>query len=147
MQLPAEGTVLDLGCGIGVVGIVVKSFHSLLSVCLSDVNERAIRLAQQNAALNNVSVEIRSGEGLAPWNRQFDAILLNPPQHAGKEICFRLMTEAQCRLKTGGSLQIVVRRNKGGKSFSEQMELIFGNVTEMGKKKGYGVYRSIKREN
>lgn len=143
-QLP-EGKVLDLGCGYGVVGIWVKRKHPSLEICMSDVNERAVTLAKQNARANGVSADIRTGDGLLPWEGiQFSSILLNPPQHAGKEICFRLMQEAHAHLAVGGTLQLVIRRNKGGKSFSAEMERVFGNVHEIGKAKGYGVYVSRK---
>ena len=143
MQLPDEGMVLDLGCGIGIVGIVVKRRKPKLQVCMSDVNGRAVRLAQRNAKENKVAAEVRYGDGFAPWEGvEFSAVLLNPPQHAGKEVCFRLIQEAYGHLMPNGTLQLVIRRNKGGASFSEEMERVFGNVEEVGKRSGFGVYGS-----
>lgn len=145
MQLPESGIVLDLGCGIGIVGITVKRMRAALTVCMSDVNSRAVSLAKQNCAANAVSAEVRAGDGFATWpDTKFTAVLLNPPQHAGKEVCFRLMQGAHAHLVIGGNLQVVMRRNKGGESYAAEMERIFGNVREVGKRKGFGVYVSVK---
>jgi len=40
-------TLLDLGCGYGVIGIVTAYFNSELEVTMSDVSERAVMLAQK----------------------------------------------------------------------------------------------------
>jgi 16S rRNA G1207 methylase RsmC len=45
-------------------------------------------------------------------------------------------------LKPGGTLQIVARHNKGGKSLSEKMNSVFGNVEDIAKKSGYRIYIS-----
>lgn len=144
-QLPTTGRILDLGCGIGIIGIVVQREHPKLTVSMSDVNERAVSLAKRNAAKNKVKPDIRAGDGLRPWeDEKFSTILFNPPQHAGKEVCFRLMQEAHAHLAPGGTLQLVIRRNKGGGSYSAEMERVFGNVEEIGKQSGFGVYVSEK---
>lgn len=40
--------VLDIGCGYGVVSVVVKSFFKNARTVSSDVNERALELAREN---------------------------------------------------------------------------------------------------
>ena len=79
-------------------------------------------------------------------NNDFDVVLSNPPQTAGKEICFKLIEQSNEHLKNNGNLQLVARHNKGGKTLSKKMEEVFGNVRVIAKKSGYWVYVSKKNE-
>ncbi|MBI1969359.1 class I SAM-dependent methyltransferase [Candidatus Woesearchaeota archaeon] len=138
--------VLDLGCGYGVVGILLKHFHPNVQVSMSDINHRAVQLARKNAKRYGLETEIRQGNMLEPFaGKQFDTILLNPPQVAGKEICFQMIEQSKEYLKRGGLLQLVARHNKGGKTLAEKMQEVFGNVKEIAKSGGYRVYVSEKQ--
>ena len=81
---------------------------------------------------------------LAANKNDFDVILSNPPQTAGKELCFKLIEESKNYLKYNGSLQLVARHKKGGNTLSKKMEEVFGNVKVIAKKSGYFVYLSVK---
>ncbi|MBT7902498.1 class I SAM-dependent methyltransferase [Candidatus Woesearchaeota archaeon] len=141
--------VLDLGCGYGVVGVVVKSLNSDCSVVFTDSNERAIILTQKNLRLNKIKFrpkDIRVGDmyqKIKP-GEQFDTILLNPPQTAGKKVCFAMIEKSKDFLVEGGRLQLVARHSKGGKDLSKKMNLVYGNMREIAKKSGYRVYLSQK---
>ena len=47
---PVSGRVLDLGCGYGVIGLAVAVCSPATTVTGIDVNERAVLLANENAA-------------------------------------------------------------------------------------------------
>lgn len=133
--------VLDLGCGYGPVGIsIAKAYNA--SVVMTDLNKRAVRMARKNAKINNVKAEIKQGDGFENIEGSFDAILFNPPQSAGKDMCESLIREAKEYLKENGTLQIVARKNKGGKSLGQFMEGVFGNIGVLAKSSGYWVYSS-----
>lgn len=137
------GKILDHGCGWGVIGIAIAKAFPNSKLTFVDINKRALDFAARNCILNKVAnVEFIGGS--IPEGMKFDAILLNPPQHAGKEACFAMFQEAKEHLKPNGLFQIVARHNKGGKSFSQKMEELFGNVKEIAKKSGYRVYISRK---
>tara|TARA_Y100000310_G_C20654610_1_gene801338 strand:- start:803 stop:1381 length:579 start_codon:yes stop_codon:yes gene_type:complete len=138
MLVKSSWDVLDLGCGVGVLGVVAGKF---CKVWLSDPNERAIEFAKENLKRNKVKGKVKVGSGYV-FNKKFDSILLNPPQTAGKKICFELVEESKENLKKKGVLQVVVRRNKGGRGFEEKMKEVFGNVQVIAKKSGYWVYIS-----
>lgn len=90
--------ILDLGCGYGVVGITLARAFPRSKVLMTDINERAVGLARKNSkGMGNV--EVISGDAFEKVDRSFDAILLNPPQNAGKELCFRMIEEAKDHLK------------------------------------------------
>ena len=38
----------DIGCGYGVVSVILKSFYPEISITLSDVNKRALELSEEN---------------------------------------------------------------------------------------------------
>nr|WP_198428130.1 methyltransferase [Nocardia bovistercoris] len=72
------GTVLDLGTGCGVQAVHAAS--SARSVTGTDVNRRALWLAEATAALNGVSIELLDGSWFEPVaERRFDRIVANPP--------------------------------------------------------------------
>lgn len=43
-----SGNVLDLGCGLGVVGIILGTFNKCINIDMVDINERAISLVRDN---------------------------------------------------------------------------------------------------
>ena len=49
-----QGRVLDLGCGWGPVGVSLGKTFPGLEIVMSDVNERALELSQNNAKRNGV---------------------------------------------------------------------------------------------
>ena len=140
--------VLDIGCGIGILGIAAAKLFDA-NVVMTEINKRAVMLAKMNVKLNNLKAEVYQGNLYGPLiknnlENHFDVILSNPPQSAGKEICFELIEQSKNYLKNNGSLQIVARHNKGGKTLSSKMQDIFGNLKVIAKKSGYWVYISIK---
>lgn len=137
--------VLDLGCGFGVIGVYVKRTYPDCEIVMSDVNRRATTLARKNLKLNNLKGKVISSDGFVKIKADFNTIILNPPQSAGKAVCFGLITYSIDHLKIGGSLQIVARHNKGGKVLSGKMREVFGNVEEIGKGSGFRVYFSRKK--
>lgn len=144
MIVSKNSDVLDIGCGIGVLGIAASRLFDANAV-MTDINERAVMLAKKNTQLNNIKAEIFRGFLYEPIKKNdFDAILSNPPQTAGKKLCFELIESSILHLKGNGTLQLVARRNKGGKALREKMREVFGNVKVVVKKSGYWVYLSVK---
>jgi len=140
-----KGKALDMGCGIGIVGIVVAKCFPDIMVVMTDINKRAVKLAKRNIKLNNVdNAEVRHGNLFESINERFNAILINPPQKAGKKLCFEMIERSADYLVKNGLLQIVARHNKGGKELRKRMKEVFGNVKDIAKKAGYRVYVSEK---
>jgi len=137
-------SLLDLGCGYGVIGITIKKEYPDMKVYMSDINKRAIEFAKINAKDNNVEVDIRWGDCYEPWKEmKFDMVVINPPLAAGKKVWLKMIKEAKDHLKSGGSLQIVAYHNKGGRRVKEFMRNVFGNVEDVWKEGGIRVYRSV----
>jgi 16S rRNA (guanine1207-N2)-methyltransferase len=135
--------VLDLGCGYGAVGISIAKVYPDTDVVMVDINRRAVKLAKLNAKLNGVgNTDIYSSNLFEEVDKKFDTIIVNPPQKAGKDICFRMIEQSKQYLEKGGLLQLVARHNKGGKSLAEKMEGVFHNMKSIAKKSGYRIYVS-----
>jgi len=137
--------ILDLGCGYGVIAIVIKKIFPKTDVTALDINERAILLTKKNAKLNNVKIKVIKSNLFDNIKEKFDVILVNPPQKAGKELCFKIIEESKKHLKPNGILQLVARHNKGGKTLEKKMKEVFNNTTTLAKKAGYRVYLSKKQ--
>ncbi len=147
MVINKDSKVLDIGCGIGILGIAAAKLFNA-DIVMSDINKRAVTLAKMNIKLNNVKAEVYQGnlyEPIQDYTNYFDMILSNPPQTAGKEVYFQLIEQSKKYLKNNGSLQLVARHNKGGKMLSKKMKEVYGNVGIIAKKAGYWVYVSVKK--
>ena len=134
--------ILDLGCGYGAIGISLKLLNPELDVTFSDINERAILITKKNLYKYNLKSKVVQSDGFENINDKFDVVLLNPPQTAGKKLCFKLIEDSKNHLNENGTLQIVVRHNKGGIELSKKMNEVFGNVKDVVKRSGYRVYVS-----
>jgi len=64
-------SVLDLGCGTGIVAVVLaKLLPADAVVCASDLSPAAVALARRNAERNGIAVQCRSGSLFDPWQGQ-----------------------------------------------------------------------------
>lgn len=148
MVLPDEGRILDMGCGIGVIGIVASLEKPTLEVHLSDVNERAVNLTNDNVRKNKAkNCHIHQGYLYEPiGDMTFNAIISNPPISAGmRKVVFPLVEGAYERLEEGGTLQLVIQSNKGGKMLAKYMDDIFGEHSVLTRKSGYRILFAIRR--
>lgn len=134
--------VLDLGCGYGVMGIVVAARAPHARVTLVDVNPRAVALAAENIALNRVpNAEARCGDGCAAVaGEPFDLILFNPPIRAGRTVVLRLLREAHACLGAGGRLYFVARTQQGARTLGRLAGEIYGAVVEVARGGGFRVF-------
>ena len=141
MQLPGKGTVLDVGCGYGAVGIASARFNPGLHVIMTDVNARAVHLTQENIIRNGTTnAEVKLGHLYEPVEGlEFDVILSNPPVSAGLEIVAAIITKAPKVLSPKSSLQIVVRSKISGKTLPSVFQSAFGNCRVLSRQSGYRV--------
>lgn len=147
MKIPEEGNFLDLGCGIGVIGIVAATEKPMLSVHFSDVNVRAVQLTRLNIHRHNLSnCSTYEGNLYEPLgDKIFDVIVSNPPISAGMhKIVKPMVVEAYDHLVEDGSLQMVIQSNKGGKMLAGFFDEVFGEHEVVAIKSGYRVLSSCK---
>lgn len=143
-ELP-EGKILDVGCGYGPIGLSL-AYASGRTVEMIDVNQRAVALAEKNAQRNQIeTVDIHSSNIYETLHeKQYAAIVSNPPIRAGKKVVHEILTEAEPLLVVGGTLTVVIQKKQGAPSAQKRMEEVFGNVEIVTKDKGYYILRSVK---
>ena len=138
-----EWKVLDLGCGYGVVGVVIGKIFPKTIVLMVDVNKRALKLAKMNIELNNIeNADVKYSNLYSAVKEKFNTIIVNPPITAGRKLCFRIIEESKEHLEKEGLLQLIARHRKGGKILGEKMLEVFGNMEEKTKSGGYRLYVS-----
>jgi 16S rRNA (guanine1207-N2)-methyltransferase len=140
-----SGSGLDLGCGIGTISVVLKSFKLNLKLTLSDINERAVKLSQKNLnkyGFNDSKVVVSNL--FEKLKDSYDFIYFNPPIRAGKKVIYDGFTQAYQNLVPDGRLYIVMRRDLGAESAIKELRKSFQKVEVLSKIKGYWVIVSQK---
>ena len=131
-----SGNVLDLGCGIGVVGIILGTNNKNINIDMIDINERAISLVRDNLTLNKVKANVFSSDVYSNVNKKYDYIITNPPIRAGKEVVRKFLLGGYDYLNDNGILYFVMRKDHGVKSMIKELENKY-NVTIVNKDKGF----------
>lgn len=148
MTVPREGRLLDVGCGIGVIGLVAAAESPSLIVTLTDVNRRATMVAARNVErmrLGNVRV-LTGGLYEPVTGEEFDVIVSNPPISAGmRKVVEPLVRGAYSHLSGGGCLVVVVQSNKGGRTLAGFLDECFGGHEVLERKSGYRVLCACRR--
>ncbi len=136
--------LLDLGCGWGVVGIIIKRFNDDIDVTSIDVNSRAVELTNYNALKNKTLIKASLCLDIETLNTLFDSVILNPPIRAGKVVIYELYEKAYKVLNTGGSLFIVIQKKQGAVSSIKKLSELFKHVEVLDKSGGYWVIQATK---
>lgn len=140
-----KGKLLDLGCGYGPIGIIMKRVYPAMEVTMVDINNRALELARENAETNSVKcVDIHHSDGCSEVEGLYDVVLTNPPVRAGKQTVFAFYDGAYEHLNDGGLLYVVLQKKQGAPSSEKYLLEKFGNCDVIAKESGYWIMRSKK---
>jgi len=142
MPIPGAGRFLDLGCGIGVIGLVAAVESPGLEVTLTDVNPRATMVAARNVERMGLgNVRVLTGSLYEPVEGEvFDVVVSNPPISAGmRRVVEPLVRGAREHLVLGGRLLVVVQSNKGGRTLAGFLDEWFGGHEVLERGSGYRV--------
>lgn len=130
--------VLDLGCGIGVVGVVLSSFYDC-QMTMIDINERAISLARYNIKLLHKHAKVMCQDGITEG--MFDCIVLNPPIRAGKAVIYSLFDQSISHLRENGRFWIVMRKQHGAQSAMNYLASKGCEVKKIKQDKGFWIIK------
>lgn len=139
------GRLLDVGCGYGPIGLSLAAVTGR-TVEMIDVNQRAVALAQENAKRNQIEqIDIHPSNIYETLTeKEYAAIVSNPPIRAGKKVVHEILSGAHPRLVVGGTLTVVIQKKQGAPSAEKKMLEVFGNVEIVTKDKGYYILKSTK---
>lgn len=138
------GKILDLGCGYGVIGIVLNKVHDC-SCDLVDVNLRALHLAKMNSDLNKChNINVFESNVYSNVTDKYSSIITNPPIRAGKSIVYDMLMNANDYLEDNGKLFLVIRKQQGAKSVIRDLSLKY-DVDVLKKEKGFFILKCSKK--
>ena len=138
-------TLLDLGAGVGIIGVALAPLLTRGEVWMVDSDVRAVRVSEENLRLNgieNAHVVLSDVTLDLPSRLRFDIVASNPPTHSGREVLKTFVEEAHGVLRPGGALYVVVNRLL---SVRDLMAGTFGNVEQVQRRRGFIVFRAEKQ--
>ncbi len=136
---PADGDLLDLGCGYGPLAVVLARRAPGARVWAVDVNARALDLCHRNVAaagLANARCLAADDPGLPASYR---LIWSNPPIRIGKQPLHAMLTAWLGRLAPGAAAYLVVQRNLGSDSLQRWLEDSGWAASRLAARSGYRV--------
>jgi 16S rRNA (guanine1207-N2)-methyltransferase len=135
---PADGDLLDLGCGYGPIACALAARSPGATVWAVDVNTRALALCAANAAragLANVRV-VTPDDPSVPAS--FAGLWSNPPVRIGKDALHALLRHWLARLAPGAGATLVMGRNLGADSLHGWLQKDQGwQVRRLAARSGY----------
>ena len=139
-QLHPGARVFDMGCGCGLVGLLLARHAAVESILCADSHTRAIHCTALNAGANALSgVRTLLTDAPAP-QAEFTLFVGNPPYYSDYKIAELFIRAAHQALAPGGVALIVAKNYRWHEAF---MQDLFGNA-EVIMRRGYGVVKSIR---
>ena len=140
-----SGKILDFGCGAGVIGAVIAKKNPSVELSLCDVSALAIASTKATLEANQISADVFASDVYSNVDKQFDAIVSNPPFHSGLETHYdsteQLLAHAPDYLSRGGYLYLVAN------SFLQYPPIIersFGHCDVKAKTNKFAIYSAQK---
>lgn len=139
-----KGKTLDVGSGIGVLGIIVSKINDV-EVDMLEINKRAVELCKENIKNNEVKeCVVYESNVYENANGTYDVVISNPPIRAGKKVVFEILEKAKDYLNKDGELWVVIRKSQGADSAKKKMNEVYGNCEIVKRDKGFYVLKSVK---
>lgn len=141
---------IDLGCGNGVVGLLLAERYPEAHIRFVDESFMAVDSARENfqAAFGpRRTADFMVNDGLNGFPAQSaDCVVCNPPfhqQHAiGDQIAWQMFQQAHTVLRKGGELRIIGNRHL---NYQLSLKKLFGQYDRVANNAKFVIYRCIKR--
>ncbi|WP_159567682.1 23S rRNA (guanine(1835)-N(2))-methyltransferase RlmG [Budvicia diplopodorum] len=145
-----SGTIVDLGCGNGVLGLRALELNPSAEVIFRDESYMAVASSRLNVERNRPGDLERcffeADHSLANIDRNsLQAVICNPPFHQHHSvtdyIAWQMFNDAKRCLAIGGELRIVGNRHLG---YHQKLKRLFGNCEMVASNKKFVILRSVK---
>ncbi len=140
------GYCLDIGCGYGVIGIVLSKIFPNTKFVLSDVNPTSVSLSKTNIQKNVIKGidSVILSNAYQNINKTFDFIISNPPIKAGKKVLLEILLGSYDKLNNNGKLIFVIKKKFGEDSIKKQLQSVFKTVEVINRDSGYYILEATK---
>lgn len=149
-QTSKSKTIIDLGCGNGVVGVMTLARCPNASITFVDESYMAVESARLNVEQNMPTrfdrCQFIENDCLTGFEKNsVDMVLCNPPFHQAQavtdHIAWQMFRQAKDTLKEGGELRIIGNRHL---DYHDKLKRMFGNCKLLGSNKKFVVLSSTK---
>ncbi|MBN2619265.1 MAG: class I SAM-dependent methyltransferase [Spirochaetales bacterium] len=137
-----HGSVIDLGCGSGVIGATVKKRYPDTEVVLTDHSYLAVESARETFRENGVDGTFYVMDILENMeNESADYILCNPPFHMDTriltDVALNMFKESKRVLKKGGILYVVANKHLG---YHKKLRLLYHNLKRVADNEKFNIF-------
>ncbi len=137
--------VVDLGCGNGIVGLILARDNPLASLVFIDESYMAIASAKENfnRAFDNRKAEFCIADGLTDFkDGSIDLVVCNPPFHqqniVGNQIALAMFKQSQKVLRKGGELRVIGNRHL---NYQIDLKRLFGQCEIIASNKKFVIWK------
>lgn len=130
--------ILDVGCGYGVIGLVVEAFTNS-KIDMVDINKRSVHLTKMNIKRFKSNNNVFYSDAYNEVDGRYDIIITNPPIRVGNDKLLEILIDAKKHLNEKGELWYVIRKDQGGLTIMKRLENIY-DIEIKEKKKGYIIF-------
>ncbi len=147
IEVQPNDRALDLGCGSGIIGMLLARLAPQGHVDLVDSDTAAVALARENLRANQIdNATAHAGNSLdALPGATFDLIATNPPFHLGRhqttDIAKGFIAAAARALNEGGRFYLVANRFL---PYERDLREAFGDLREVAGDRRYKVLLAIR---
>lgn len=145
-------TVVDLGCGNGVLGLRILELFDDVKLIFVDESNMAIDSVKQSIELNfagkGQQCQWLLSNCLEAWPEgqpQVNLVLCNPPFHQQNtitdHIAYQMFSDAKRHLKPGGELRIVANRHL---DYPQKLKKLFGGYKVIASDRKFSILSAIK---
>jgi 23S rRNA (guanine1835-N2)-methyltransferase len=148
-------TVIDLGCGNGVLGLYILNQNKQTKVVFVDESYMAVASAKHNVLANLAEKESQAdfivNNCLDDFTKkskftEVDIVLCNPPFHQQNaitdHIAWQMFKDAKSVLQNGGQLVVVGNRHL---DYPNKLKRLFGNATTVATNQKFSILSATKR--
>lgn len=139
--LPLSGSVLDIGCGAGILSAVLARCG--LQVSAVDVSATAVAATTATLEANRLDAKVQCSDLYSAVSGRFDLIVSNPPFHDGLQrttaISERLIREAPQYLRDNGRLVLVANQ---GLPYGDWLKQAFRQVEVLAENRRFRVWQA-----